>query len=165
MPSTQSNYGTILNPVRPVPDLTFQQLDGDKQLNIEDLKGKWILVSVANSTCGDNCKDNLYKIRQMRRALGKERGRVERLVILINNESVDSFKDILKDYKGTLVVDGPDSSIKRLLSILAPPSKSAVDHVYIIDPRGNIMMHYLPGADGVGILKDLERLLKVSQIG
>jgi len=36
---------------------------------------------------------------------------------------------------------------------------------YIIDPLGNLMMYYPPGGDPKDMLKDLLRLLKVSQIG
>jgi len=37
--------------------------------------------------------------------------------------------------------------------------------VYIIDPLGNLMMYYPPGADPGGMLKDLKKLLKYSKIG
>ena len=38
------------------------------------------------------------------------------------------------------------------------------DYVWIIDPLGNVMMRYPVHADPSGIKKDMERLLKVSQI-
>jgi cytochrome oxidase Cu insertion factor (SCO1/SenC/PrrC family) len=39
------------------------------------------------------------------------------------------------------------------------------ERVYIIDPLGNLMMYYPPGAEPGGMLKDLQKLLKYSQIG
>ena len=36
---------------------------------------------------------------------------------------------------------------------------------FLIDPLGNLMMAYAPDAPPKGVLKDLRKLLKVSQIG
>jgi hypothetical protein len=37
--------------------------------------------------------------------------------------------------------------------------------VYVVDPLGNFMMSYAANAEARGMLKDLKRLLKISQIG
>jgi hypothetical protein len=37
--------------------------------------------------------------------------------------------------------------------------------VLLLDPFSNAMMWYEPGFDPYGILKDLQRLLRISQIG
>jgi hypothetical protein len=37
--------------------------------------------------------------------------------------------------------------------------------IYIVDPLGNLMMSYAPGADAKGMLEDLKRLLKLSHVG
>jgi hypothetical protein len=52
----------------------------------------------------------------------------------------------------------------RLLAAL-PGADSARNHIYIIDPQGNLMMRYPPHADPSKIKKDIARLLKVSQVG
>jgi hypothetical protein len=36
---------------------------------------------------------------------------------------------------------------------------------YVIDPLGNVMMRYPENAEGQGMLRDLERLLKYSWVG
>ena len=38
-------------------------------------------------------------------------------------------------------------------------------HIYLVDPRGNVMMRWPANPQMRGMLKDLERLLKASQIG
>ncbi len=38
-------------------------------------------------------------------------------------------------------------------------------HVYVADPLGNVMMRFPANAEPRRMLKDLERLLKASQIG
>jgi hypothetical protein len=40
-----------------------------------------------------------------------------------------------------------------------------VDHIYVIDPLGNLMMSFPRDPDPSKILKDLQRLLRLSQIG
>jgi len=37
--------------------------------------------------------------------------------------------------------------------------------VYLIDPLGNLMMSYAPDAKPKGMLEDMKRLLRLSQIG
>ncbi len=37
--------------------------------------------------------------------------------------------------------------------------------IYLIDPLGNLMMSYAPGAKPKGMLEDMKRLLRLSQIG
>jgi cytochrome oxidase Cu insertion factor (SCO1/SenC/PrrC family) len=39
------------------------------------------------------------------------------------------------------------------------------DRVYLVDPLGNLMMYYRPGADPRDIVQDLEKLLKYSHVG
>jgi len=39
------------------------------------------------------------------------------------------------------------------------------EHVYLVDPNGNVMMRWRAGDDPRGMLRDLERLLRASQIG
>jgi hypothetical protein len=43
--------------------------------------------------------------------------------------------------------------------------EGASDRIYLVDPLGNLMMSYPGDADATGMKKDLQRLLKVSQIG
>lgn len=42
---------------------------------------------------------------------------------------------------------------------------SEAGRIYIIDPLGNLMMSYAPGAPPKGLLEDLKKLLKLSRIG
>jgi hypothetical protein len=50
---------------------------------------------------------------------------------------------------------------------IAPTAGPAWDrkHVYLVDPNGNVMMRWRAEDDPKGMLRDLERLLRASQIG
>ena len=39
------------------------------------------------------------------------------------------------------------------------------DHIWLVDPLGNLMMRYPPDADASRIRRDMTRLLKYSRIG
>jgi cytochrome oxidase Cu insertion factor (SCO1/SenC/PrrC family) len=44
-------------------------------------------------------------------------------------------------------------------------SMQGADNIYLVDPLGNLMMYYPSDADPRGMIQDLQRLLKYSQIG
>jgi hypothetical protein len=46
-----------------------------------------------------------------------------------------------------------------------PPAIGSSDGIYIVDPHGNLMMSYPASGSARGLLKDLERLLRLSNIG
>jgi len=52
------------------------------------------------------------------------------------------------------------------LALEVDETKGAVaDHIYLIDPLGNLMMRYPRDPEPARIIKDLQRLLKYSRIG
>jgi sugar lactone lactonase YvrE len=65
----------------------------------------------------------------------------------------------MKPFEGTQVAITPAAG--------APPPGWAADraHLYLVDPHGNVMMRWPATADRKRMLKDLERLLRASQIG
>jgi cytochrome oxidase Cu insertion factor (SCO1/SenC/PrrC family) len=48
---------------------------------------------------------------------------------------------------------------------LPPGAGNDRAHIYLVDPNGNVMMRWPAAAEPKRMLKDLERLLKASQIG
>ena len=75
------NHGQLIQPTRDLPALHLQTLDG-RGLDLASLKGNWTLLMVADGKCGEACQQNLYYLRQIRRAMGENRTRVERLMVL-----------------------------------------------------------------------------------
>lgn len=159
-----TNYGTLLSPVRAVGELPLVGADG-ATFNTADLRGKWVLVTVADSACAASCQQNLYFLRQVRQAMGNERRRVERLLMLTETSQLAALQLHLKEHAGMNVAVGPAASITQLQAVLQNPNPAAKDGLYIIDPLGNVMMSYPPDFKGELIIKDLRRLLKVSQVG
>jgi cytochrome oxidase Cu insertion factor (SCO1/SenC/PrrC family) len=88
----------------------------------------------------------------------------ENRVILLDDE-VKPDAGLIKRYEGTAWV-----SAKSLpwLSKFPLPAQGTTDgraYFYAVDPLGNIFMRYGADADVKLIVKDLQRVLKASQIG
>lgn len=132
------NYGELIAP-RPVaaPALT-------------PLRGKWVLVTFDTAACDAYCERKLYLMRQVRRAQGKDMERVERMWAL--TDTAKPRAEILPGIEGTRVVQ---------LAPEAFPGNPA-DHIYVIDPLGNLMLRFPRDPDPAKMIKDLQRLLKYS---
>ena len=124
---------------------------------LDALRGKWVLVSFDAAACDAYCEKKLYFMRQIRTAQHKDMGRVERLWVL--TDAGKPRPELLAAIEGTRIASARDM----------PAAKdfpgNAADHVYIVDPLGNLMMRFPRDPDPSKMLKDLKRLLRLSQIG
>ena len=78
-PEGGTNRGSLVHPARPL-ELSQDLVYGDRALT-EYLQGKWTLVYIGAADCGDVCRNNLYKMRQVRIAQNENMKRVQRLFI------------------------------------------------------------------------------------
>ncbi len=159
-----SNYGTIVNPARPILDVRLKKLDGSS-MQTAALKGKWVLMTIASSRCQADCVDNLYKIRQIKKAVGQDFKRIRKVLILQDKVQLAHIEKLLVTYPGMDVFIPGSGNHQKFIDSFAYKDKPLQDSVFIIDPLGNYMMIYEKGADARKMLKDIERLLKVSKIG
>jgi len=156
-PEAKINYGELIQ-TRPLPPARLQLADGaDFQLG--QLSGKWILLMVDAGGCDEFCQRKLYTIRQLRLAQGKGMERIERVWLI--SDGVAPPAAVVSGYQGTWMVRAAGSELLAQL-----PAKSALaDHIYVVDPLGNLVLRYPRDADPLKIIKDLTRLLKTSRIG
>lgn len=150
-PTDYVNYGELVRPT-PLPELTSAP-------GLQEAKGKWMYVVVDSGSCDAFCQRKLYIIRQLRLTQGKDMDRVERVWLL--DDAVDPAPSLMAEYEGTLTV--PAAGAQWLSKL--PAAASARDHIYIVDPLGNLMMRYPRDADPSRMKKDLSRLLRASRIG
>ena len=138
---TPGNYGELLPPrVVAGPPL-------------EAVRGKWVLVSFDPAACDAYCERKLYFMRQVRRAQGKEMERIERLWVVIDGGTPrPELLAAAENMKSTNV------------RIEGFPGRTQ-DHIYVVDPLGNLMMRFPRDPDPSRMIKDLQRLLKLSRFG
>lgn len=154
-PSGHVNYGELLAPRR-LPDTPMSLIDGTP-FRLSQLRGKWIFVTVDSADCGSYCLEKLTYLRQLRLAQGKDSDRIERVWIVTDDRLPD--KAVMTQYAGTYAVHGAGSAFLASLQATGSPN----EHLYIIDPLGNLMMRYPRDPDPRGMLKDVARLLRHSK--
>lgn len=166
-PRTSVAHGTLVSPIRPLPPLTLQRLGGGP-LSLEDLRGQWTLLYIGPSLCADVCQRTLYNMRQARLALGEDTHRVQRLMVLTDTDHAEALARVLTQHQGLLVASAEGAALEEFLQhfhVTRNDSPGLARRVYTLDPLGNLVLFYEPDADPKGLLKDLERLLKASQVG
>ena len=166
-PSGRSlQYGELLAP-RPIGDAALSTVDGGT-LRLSELHGRWALVVFDTLPCDDRCQANLYSVQQVRLAQGRDARRVERLFIALAPSEERLRTGLAGRYPGLRVLHGTAAAVSALARDFVTVDGTALDglaHVYVVDPNGNLVMSYPPGADPSGMRKDLARLLRLSRIG
>jgi len=156
-PSGHVNYGELIE-TRPLPDARLALADGTP-LQWHKLKGKWLMVIVDSGTCDAECQRKLLYLRQVRLAQGKNMDRVERVWLI--TDGTQPADALVRDFQGTLLVRAGGSELLKLF----PAQRAQADHIYVIDPLGNLMLRFPRDADPRKMVKDITRLLKISGIG
>ncbi|PTC00697.1 hypothetical protein C9975_06080 [Thalassospira xiamenensis] len=128
------------------------------QLN-QSLPPKWRIGYVAGAQCDADCQQALYALNQTDIAIGRESDRVQPIVLTNGDLDFDL------------------SQVPMVQELVNPDLESALQgvptkRIFIIDPLGNVILHYEVFADeekmrseAKNMLADLRKLLKLSKIG
>jgi hypothetical protein len=155
-PAGHTNHGELIMPPRPLPAVALPMPGGRNAGDAGVLHGKWSLIYVGDGACDADCRLALYFLQQTHLSLGNLMPRVQR-VFLASSKCCGSVPgaDLI-----TLDASGPDATDLRS----AFPAGDTTT-VYVVDPRGNLMMRYDARADPKGLREDLKKLLNLSHIG
>ena len=159
-PEGRRNYGELLTPQRPLPAITSTDMSG-KPVELRTLKNQWLLISVASATCDAACRQRLYLQRQLRESLGKEKMRAD-WVWLVTDAAVIDPK-LMPALTEATVLRVPADALAQWLP--AAVNQRFQDHLYLVDPLGNLMMRFPANMDAAGAAKakrDLDRLFRAS---
>lgn len=164
-PSSTVNHGELIKPVRTLADNPMQDIEG-KAAHFGDLHGKWALVYFDTAACPQECMQNLFRMRQIHIAQGKDSDRVTRAFIT-TDAAPATLKAKLSDYEGMHIWSADTGVLSKIAADFGNSATGlAQQHdIYLIDPMGNLIMRYAPETDPAGMRKDLERLLKYSGAG
>ena len=159
-PSGRVNYGALIEPQRDLSALQMAGLDGTRS-SIAQLRGKWLLVAIEPGDCDKACTDRLYALRQIRLTTGKDRDRIER-VLLVTGDGAPPAQ-VMAEYEGTVVARVQAALVEQ--GFPAEDGALASEHLYVIDPLGNLMMRFPRNVDLNRMKKDIAKLLRASRIG
>ncbi len=156
-----TNYGALIEPQRPIPDsLVVTRVDG-KPLKLASLHGRWLMISVDDSACDKACVTKLYFMRQIRAAQGPER---DRLVEVWLRTDAGKVADVIQTaYPNTNMLIADPAQLVGWLP--ADTGTRITDHIYLVDPNGNLMMRFPKDVNPSKIKGDVTKLLKWSTIG
>jgi hypothetical protein len=159
-PETRRSFGQLIEPQRPLPQLSVSLLDG-REIALPSLKGQWLLLSVAPGACDPRCQRHLYLQRQLRESLGKDKARVDWVWVITDAATPDAALQTALKAATVLRWDAA-----QVTSWLPPePGRLPEDHLYLVDPMGNLMMRFPAGLDveAAGKAKrDIERLMRAA---
>ncbi len=153
-PAGRTNHGALLQPIVNVAETLPQSS------TLIAIDGRWALVFIHSGDCGAPCRDRLYALRQLRRMLGKDMDRLER-VFLHSDNSLDTV--FLENEHAGLIARRDDSLVELLNN--KKPATKADGGFFLIDPLGNLVMYFEPSIDPGDTIEDIHRLLKLSRIG
>jgi hypothetical protein len=137
-----TNKGTFVDPPLTAAQLNVRDHTGAMGVT----EGTWWLWVVPQGPCEAECRDTLHQLRQLHVLLNRDAGRVRR--------------GLMSD---TATVDAELAELYPQLVFLS--GKPLARGVYVVDPIGNVVLHYPMRDSERMVLDDLKRLLKVSQIG
>ena len=153
-PQSFTNYGELITAV-PLADVMIAARDG-KALRIDELRGNWIFLMVDSGHCDDYCQSKLYVMRQIRLTQGKDQERIERVWVI--PDGVRPPIGIDAEYQGTrTILPETGDFLARL-----PATDSPRDHIYVIDPFGNLIMRFPRNVDPQRMKQDVAKLMKNS---
>jgi hypothetical protein len=161
-PQGRTNYSTLIDPQRALPDLPMTDLQGHT-VPATSLRGQWLLAVVAAGACDARCEKLLYLQRQLRETLGREKDRLDKVWFV--EDAQPPRPEVL-----TAILPGADASAtvlkvprEALAAWLQPANGEALEaHMYVIDPMGNYMMRVPPNPEPAKLKRDLEKLLRAS---
>jgi len=161
-PEEKVNYGNLLaDPI----DVGNLNLELDYQnLNVDSMERKWMLVHFINDKCLESCANLIYVARQVNVLLARQQTRVKRYIA-----APSAIKPKLENFFSTY----PDLNfieVKDQSKITEAFNQSGIDpfaqpNIFVVDPIGNVILHYSGEVDGKKLLADLKKLLGASKIG
>ena len=160
----KTNNGHLITPARSIDYELFFQAPVTTVDNLPEIKGHWVMVQiVASPVCAERCRETLQQTEKVRLLLSKDIPRVRRLLLFTGQADPDATQEIANLNPSLLLAGMSDGLRRRVQEAVGAPLADGM--VLLLDPLSNAMMWYEPGFDPYGILRDLQRLLRISQIG
>ena len=165
-PGGHTNHGVLIEPARPLPRVALPRVDligsADQVLAPADtLSGRWSLLFIGDGECTSACSQALYFMHQTHLSLGSLIPRLQR-VWLAPQHCCRHAADP-EVVPALIALSAQGAAGAQLLAEF--PEDRRDSSIFIVDPRGNLMMRYDVGADPKGLREDLKKLLNLSHIG
>ena len=159
-PAGTTNHGELIEPLRPLPDVTLPDAAGVAAA--PHLRGQWTLVYIGDGACDADCRTTLFFMRQTRLSSNNDMRRVQR-VFLAPTDCCDR-EFLAREHPGLRVFDastGCGAATAARISAQTGAPRRCTSSIRL----GNLMMRYDARLPPKGLLEDLQTLLQLSHIG
>jgi hypothetical protein len=148
--------GTLIEPPHTLA-IAGLALENGEGAPDDALQGRWSIIRPVTGDCGERERALAEELGRVRLALDKDADRVRRIFV---HDGACAAAGLGAGESDLRVYTATDDSLAQF-----PPSVDGTAGIYIADPHGNLMMSYPASGSARGLLKDLERLLRLSSIG
>ncbi len=159
-PEGRTNYAEFMAPTRAWPaaiPLTDAQ---GAAVDPSIWRRQWTLVVFARGACDAACEKQIYTQRQLREMLGRERERLDKVVVLIDDTVLEPR--LAAALAATPAVRVVKASGAPLATWLGTTPEDLQARLYLVDPMGEWMMRTPATPEPGKFKRDLERLLRAS---
>ncbi len=159
-PEGRTNYAEFVAPSRAWPAAIPLKDAQGTAVEPSIWRRQWTLVVFARGACDAACEKLIYTQRQLREMLGRERERLDKVVILIDDTELEPKLAVaLAATPAARVLKAPGA---QLAAWLGTTTEDLPARLYLVDPMGEWVMRTPTTPDPAKFKRDLERLLRAS---
>lgn len=165
-PVTTRNKGNLVKPPVPVELTQLESLMPEGR-TLDEMDEHWVVLYAVPEHCDETCLDAVTALRQVHRSTGRNQARIRLLLLLHGDDVTRAADSLIAVYPSFFLARDPREQLAAELRRIAQKysnAQNASGNTYLIDPIGNIMMHYPSGSDPNDLKKDLKRLLTWSKL-
>ena len=148
------HHGMLVDPVIKVGEIEVKTLEDD---SLTQGGTRWTWVFFVEDRGYEDCSKKLYKVRQLRLALGKEIDKIDRLLVTKSKIDWSLFSEA---YAGQKILESGMQDYEVLMKAFGSHKQFNPKSIYLMDPYGFLMMQYSADAEPKGMIRDLERLIR-----
>lgn len=164
LPTASTNNGDLLDPIFTLDKFSHQTVKGEPFTNSE-IEKVWTLVHFVEGECDEQCSQSLYSTRQLRIAMGKDIDRIKRVAVLTQVGASESNQKMWASHPDLKVLIATENGVGEQIKSHLKNVDFSRDSKFLVDPLGNVMMHFPASLPPKLIKKDIGKLLKLSHIG
>jgi hypothetical protein len=159
-PRGEASHAELIVPTRSWPaTVALAEADGTKA-DLALWRQQWSLVVFGRGACDGECERRLYTQRQLREMLGRDRDRVDKVFVVLDDAP-------LRPELAVALAAQPPVHVLRasaggVAAWLRVPPAELEQRMFVVDPMGEWMMRTPPHLDPSKFKRDLERLLRAS---
>lgn len=161
-PTGEASFGQLIHPARPMPEVSLTN-DKGQSIELTQLKGQWLLVTVAGGACDADCVQHLFIQRQLREMLNKDKDRVDRVWLITDSSPINP--DVQALLSDTTVLRVSEQVLQSWLGDM--PLRDTAQQLFVIDPQGHAMLRMpadMKGKQASAAKNLLQKLLMASVV-